>query len=408
MSHAVGIDDINLYAGPLTISYDTIARGRGLTEREREHAQFVRRSVVPPFEDPVTMAVNAADPLVRAAGADEFGLLLVATETALDYGIPISTHIHQALRLPTACRHVELKNACYAGVSALQLAAAWVRSGIAGGRRALVVTSDMAGRRPHHPAEMTSGEGAVALVVSASPRVLTLDLLEGCAADDVRDLRRPRPLQESGDPLRSLSAYLDLLDLAWDEYRRQAGPVRFEERFRYMAFHTPLVWLVRQAHRTLLQGDTPDVSDAEVDRSFERMVAPSLRYTRLVGNTYSGCVFLSLIGVLDSLTDRDTGARIGMFSYGSGASAEVLSGTVAAGARAVMARRCVESALAARHEVSLADLDAAAAGVYGSLTSDTFVPDRTASVWRYREVYEDRERLVLDRVCDYFRHYVRS
>jgi hypothetical protein len=50
MSHAVGIDDINLYAGPLTISYDTIARGRGLTEREREHAQFVRRSVVPPFE----------------------------------------------------------------------------------------------------------------------------------------------------------------------------------------------------------------------------------------------------------------------------------------------------------------------------------------------------------------------
>lgn len=408
MTGAVGIDDINLYAGPLTISYDAIARERGLTERQREHAQFLRRSVVPPFEDPVTLAVNAADPLVRSSGADSFGLLLVATETALDYGIPISTHIHQALGLPTACRHVELKNACYAGVTALQLAAAWVRSGNGAGRRALVVTTDLAGRRPHHPAEMTSGEGATALVVSHSPRVLELDLVEGCASDDVRDLRRPRPLQEAGDPLRSVSAYLDMLDLAWDEYRRQTGPVRFEDHFRYMAFHTPLVWLVRQAHRALVQGDRPDAPDTDVDASFARMVEPSLAYTRLVGNTYSGCVFLSLIGILAGLRHEDTGSRIGMFSYGSGASAEMLSGTVAPGARAVMAKRLVGAALDARHEVSVADLDAAAAGVYGSITADAFVPDRTACAWRYTEAYEAKDRLVLDRVHDYFRYYVRS
>ncbi len=408
MTDAVGIDDINLYAGPLTISYDAIARDRGLTEREREHAQFVRRSVVPPFEDPVTLAVNAADPLVQASGADSFGLLLVGTETALDYGIPISTHIHQGLGLPTACRHVELKNACYAGVSALQLAAAWVRSGIGGGRRALVVTSDLAGRRPHHPAEMTSGEGATALVVSRNPQILELDFVEGCASDDVRDLRRPRPLQEAGDPLRSVSAYLDMLDLAWDQYRRQVGPVRFEEHFRYMAFHTPLVWLVRQAHRALVQGDRPNATDAEIDASFERMVAPSLAYTRLVGNTYSGCVFLSLIGILAGLRQNDIGARIGMFSYGSGASAEVLSGTVAPSAVAVMAKRLVGAELDARHEVSVAELDAAAAGIYGSITADAYVPDRMATAWRYDEAYHTRDRLILDHVDGYFRHYVRT
>ncbi len=408
MIGAVGIDDINLYTGPLTISYDAIARERGLTERERGHAQFVRRSVVPPFEDPVTLAVNSADPLVRAAGRESFGLLLVATETALDYGIPISTHVHQGLGLSTSCRHVELKNACYAGVTALQLAAAWVRSGIARGRRALVVTTDLAGRRPHHPAEMTSGEGSVAIVVSSDPRVLNLDPVEGCAADDVRDLRRPRPLQEAGDPLRSVSAYLDMLDLAWEQYRNQAGPVRFEQHFRYMAFHTPLVWLVQQAHRALMQGDKPDASDADVSASFERMVRPSLTYTRLVGNTYSGCVFLSLIGILDSLAEGDAGERIGMFSYGSGALAEVLSGTVAPTASAIMAKRRVGAALAARHEVSVAELDAAAAGVYGSLTADSFVPDRSVAAWRYHEAYESRDRLVLDRVDNFFRHYVRS
>jgi 3-hydroxy-3-methylglutaryl CoA synthase len=408
VSDAVGIDDINLYTGPFTISYDAIARVRGLSDRERGHAQFERRSVVPPFEDAVTLAVNAADPLVQDAGADSIGLLLVATETPLDYAIPISTHIHHSLGLPASCRHVEMKNACYAGATALQLAAAWVRSGIAQRRRALVITSDLAGRRKHHPAEMTSGEGAAAMVVSRDPRVLALDPIEGCATDAIHDLRRPRPLQEAGDPLRSVSAYLDLLDLAWDEYRRLAGPVRFEEHFRYMALHTPLLWLVRQAHRALVQGDTPEATDVEIDASFERMIGPSLRYTRIVGNTYSGCVFFSLIGVLDSLQESDDGARVGMFSYGSGASAEVFSGTVAAKARCVMSRRGIDAMLAARHELSVSDLDEAAAAIYDSVTEPAFVPDRNAGPWRYDKLYASRGRLVLDRVDDYFRHYVRS
>jgi 3-hydroxy-3-methylglutaryl CoA synthase len=407
MSKLVGIDDINLYSGPLTISYDAVARARGLSERAREHAQFLRRSVVPPFEDTVTLAVNAADPLVADAGAESFGLLLVATESPVDYAIPISTFVHHALGLPTACRHVEVKNACYAGATALQLAAAWVRSGAAG-RRALVITSDLAGRRAHHPAEMTAGEGAIAIVVGSDPGVLVLDDVEGCAADHVRDLCRPRPLQEAGDPMRSLSGYLDMLDLAWEEYRKQSGPVAFEERFRYMAFHTPLLWLVREAHRTLLQGDLPDAPEDYVASSFRRMVEPSLRYTQIVGNTYSGCVFLSLVGVLDRLEASDAGARIGMFSYGSGASAEVLSGTVAPAARERMARRGVEAALAARHEISVDDLDAAAAGVYCSVTADAYVPDRDRPSWRWGEAYADRGRLVLDRVQNHFRTYVRS
>src|SRR5688500_10650976 len=49
----VGIDDIGFYGGPLTISYDAIARTRGLSEKGQAAAQFTRRSVVPPFEDPV-------------------------------------------------------------------------------------------------------------------------------------------------------------------------------------------------------------------------------------------------------------------------------------------------------------------------------------------------------------------
>jgi len=77
-----------------------------------------------------------------------------------------------------------------------------------------------------------------------------------------------------------------------------------------------------------------------------------------------------LLGVLDSLQERDSGARIGMFSYGSGASAEMLSGTVAPDARGRMARHRIEAALAARHEISVDELDAAAEAVFRGLTAE--------------------------------------
>jgi 3-hydroxy-3-methylglutaryl CoA synthase len=404
----VGIDDIGFYGGPLTISYAEIARTRGLGERGQQAAQFTRRSVVPPFEDPVTLAVNAARPIVDAAGADSFGLLLVATETGLDYARPLSTYVHRFLGLPAGCRHMELKNACYAGAAALQLAAAWLRSGVAPGMKALVITTDVAGRRAHHPTEVTAGEGAVAISVSADPRVLVLEPIEGCASDYVTDLARPLPMQEAGDPHRSLHAYLDLLEMAWEEYRRRAGPVRFEEQFRYMAYHTPLVWLVQVGHRALVQGDRPDATDEEIGRSFERMVRPSLRYAELVGNSYSGCVFVALLGVLDGLTQDDAGARVGIFSYGSGASAEILSATVASTATATIAPRGVGAHLSSRHDLSTADYDAAAAGVFDSLTSRTFVPDRAQPAWRFAEEYEGRRRLTLEKVQEFARHYAWS
>jgi 3-hydroxy-3-methylglutaryl CoA synthase len=408
MNRDVGIDDISFYGGPLTISYDVIAEARGLGERTREAAQFSRRSVVPPFEDPVTLAVNAARPLVEAAGAASFGLLLVATETGLDYARPLSTYVHRFLGLPQGCRHIELKNACYAGAAALQLAAAWLRSGVAPGMRALVITTDVAGRRAHHPTEITAGEGAVALSLSTDPRILVLDAIEGCASEYVTDLARPLPMQEAGDPHRSLHAYLDLLDLAWDEYRRQAGRIRFEEHFRYMVYHTPLVWLVQLGHRALVQGDRPEATDAEVAASFDRMVRPSLRYAELVGNSYSGSVFVALLGLLDGLVKEDVGARVGVFSYGSGASAEIFSARVAPEAPATLARRAAATHLAARHDISTADYDAAAAGVFDSLTSRSFVPDRTSPAWHFADSYQGQGRLTLESVREFARHYAWS
>jgi 3-hydroxy-3-methylglutaryl CoA synthase len=91
MSKAVGIDDINSLLGPLTISYDTVARARGLSDRQRLHAQFVRRAVVPPFEDTVTLAVKRRRSRGGRCRSGVHRPALVATESPIDYAIPVST-----------------------------------------------------------------------------------------------------------------------------------------------------------------------------------------------------------------------------------------------------------------------------------------------------------------------------
>ena len=84
MAIPVGIDDLNIYASRLSIDFSEIVAARGISDKEYYNVRFTRRSVVPTFEDPVTLAVNAAKPLADSAGPDEFELLIVATETGVD------------------------------------------------------------------------------------------------------------------------------------------------------------------------------------------------------------------------------------------------------------------------------------------------------------------------------------
>src|SRR5512134_127817 len=119
---SVGIDDINIYGSTLAIDHAAIASARGLSEKELLAVEFERRSVTPPYEDTVTLGVNAAQPLVDAAGREAFELVIVATESGVDYGKPLSAYVHHHLGLGTRCRNFEVKHACYAGTAAVQLA----------------------------------------------------------------------------------------------------------------------------------------------------------------------------------------------------------------------------------------------------------------------------------------------
>ena len=402
----VGIDDLNLYASTLSIDNGDIGRARG-TSRYFDIVGIKRRSIAPPFEDAVTLAVNAARPLVEAAGPDAFELLIVATESGFDFGKPLSSYVHRHLGLGRRCRNLEVKHACYGGTASLQLAAGWLRSGVARGKRALVVTTDLPGNQFGEPAEMTPGTGAVALSLAEEPRVLELDRAAGYAALEVYDTARPTATGHWVDEVLSLGAYLDLLEEAYAHYRAQV-PGAVERDFDHVVYHMPVETLVRKAHAVLLEADDPDASAEAAAASFERMVAPSLGYCSETGNIFSGTVYAGLAALIDSTPGPRPGARVALYSYGSGSCAEFFSGTLRPAARAVVGAHGIRAHLEARRALSIPDYERIVREREAIAGVALWAPGRDLPGDHYAQSYAGRSRLVLDSVKDYYRRYAWS
>lgn len=134
----LGIEKINLYAGGLCLDAVALAEARGITrERAVEQLMLGTRSVLPAYEDAVTLAVNAGKRLLADTDRAQVGLLIVATESAVDFGKPVSTWVHRFCELPPNCRNFEIKHACYGGTAAMRMATAWLETEAAKGKKAL-------------------------------------------------------------------------------------------------------------------------------------------------------------------------------------------------------------------------------------------------------------------------------
>jgi 3-hydroxy-3-methylglutaryl CoA synthase len=429
VNEPVGIDDLNVYGGTLSVDFSAIAAARARPARELDAVGFERRSVTPPYEDPVTLAVNAAWPLVEELGPAAFELLIVATESGLDFGKPLSSYVHRYLGLAPRCRNLEVKHACYGGTAAVQLAAAWVRSGEVPGGRALVVMTDTARRHFGDPAELTAGSGAVAVTVTARPRVLEIEPGSGYASREVYDVARPTFIDEWGDPVLSLAAYFDLVEEAWAGYQRArmdaatdaatnpatnaatspatnptTDPATNPGRFRYLLYHTPLEGLVRQAHSLLLEAGVTSSGNGG-DGSFEQMVRPALGYARQLGNIYSGSVYCLLAGLVDGVSDLTAGTPVGVCSYGSGSCAEFYCGRIGAGARETVGRHRIGEHLAERFNVDVGQYERLVLEAERMTVMPDIEPALDAVPGHFERSYQGRRRLVLQRSRGHHRHY---
>ena len=339
---AVGIESLSVYVPQYVLPLAELAAARQVPPAKLIEGLGVIEMAIPaPCEDVVTLAATAGARLLRGSGIDPatIGMLVVATETAIDHAKPVGIIVHDLLGIGPHCRVYETKHACYAATAALMSAADWVRCGPGKRRRALVIASDIARYAVGSPGEPTQGAGAVAMLVSEEPRALVLGDECGTFAKNVYDFWRPLDRREAlVDGKYSVQCYLDALTGAFEAYRAAERPVLgasepLADRLARLLYHTPFPKMAMKAHRRLVEVDgraagLEEDFDERATASYRRQVAPSLTAAARVGNTYTASLYLCLATTLEHEAKALRGERIGLFSYGSGCCAEYFTGTV--------------------------------------------------------------------------------
>ncbi|GAA3078935.1 hypothetical protein GCM10020000_75690 [Streptomyces olivoverticillatus] len=277
----VGIEAINAYLGETYVDVPTLFAARKLDDSRIENLMMARKSVALHCEDAVSFAVNAAKPIVDALTEEERGrieLLIVGTESGVDFGKSLATYVHDYLGLPRSCRLFETKQACYSGTAAVQMAAAVVAASPFDGAKALVISSDVARPVPHTYVEPSQGAGAVAMLISDEPVVASFDRgANGFHSYEVMDTCRPDPEAEAGDVDLSLLSYIDCLKGSFTDYASKVEGADLVDSFDLLAMHTPFPGMVKGAHRAVLR-KLKRMSPQAIEDDFNARLSAAVEY----------------------------------------------------------------------------------------------------------------------------------
>ena len=318
----IGIDRIGFATTPLFLDLKDLAVARGVDPNKYLIGiGQSEQAVIPPTQDAVTLAAQAAVKFPKAELA-QVSTLIVATESGVDNSKASAVYVKHLLGLNDFVRTVELKEACYSATAGLQFAKGLIA--LNPNERVLVIGSDIARYGLETGGEVTQGGGAVAMMVTANPRVMVFGDTNVVMTKDIMDFWRPLYRTEAlVDGKFSTQVYIDFFQACWQRYRQLTG--RSLADFEGFLFHLPFTKMGRKALASEL-GDRED----EIASRYWNILAASQIYGRRVGNLYTGSLYLSLLSVLNN-GQLEAGNQLGLFSYGSGAEGEFYTGTLVAG-----------------------------------------------------------------------------
>lgn len=343
---SVGIDEISFYTSNYFLDLRTLAEVQQ-TESEKYYQGIgqEKMSMAAPDEDVVTMGANAAQPLIERVGTDAISTLLFATETGVDQSKAAGVYVHRLLGLNPNCRVVELKQACYSATAAIQMACALVARQPE--KKVLVIASDVARYELGTSGEATQGCGAIAMLITANPRLVEVDPEVGNHTEDVMDFWRPNYRSTAiVDGKYSTKIYLKSLKKAWEDFVTNSS-LAFND-FSHFCYHLPFSRMAEKAHKHLAKLNKCVLSLEQI----ESQVEDTLHYNRIIGNSYTASMYIGLTSLLENCKQNLAGQKIGFFSYGSGSVAEFFSGTVVEGYERGLHKSLHQKMLQARQEVS--------------------------------------------------------
>ncbi len=355
MEHKVGIDRMHLYIPPQYIEMEELALARGI-----DPAKYTvgigqsQMAVTDATQDIVMMAINAARPLLKEEDLNQIDQVIVATESAFDYSKAAAIYVHEALGIHPYARSYEIKEACYGGTAAVLAACDYVR--LRPERKVLVITSDIARYGLATGGEPTQGAGAVAMLISSTPQIIAFDTKTTPYTNNQFDFWRPDyspyPMVEG-----KFSTQLYLDSFAQVVKQSAEKDPQLWESTQAIALHLPFTKMGLKAIRALREDLTEQVEAVKAIDRWESHYQALTALSRRIGNIYTGSLYLGLLSLLCNDPTIKAGDQIGLFSYGSGAVAEWLSGELQVGYQAGILQKEVEDQLTSRRKLKIEEYE---------------------------------------------------
>jgi len=160
-------------------------------------------------EDTASLAANSLLKLITTnkINPTEIGRIYLGTETGLDSSKPISSYVIEIVeellsdnfgnRCFKNCDIVDLTFACIGGVDALENCIDWVKGGEQ--RKAIVIATDIAKYQLGSTGEYTQGAGALSLLITENPKIVSISNTWGVASKGIGDFFKPRRIFNKKD-----------------------------------------------------------------------------------------------------------------------------------------------------------------------------------------------------------------
>lgn len=346
----IGIDKIGFATSSYVLRLEDLATARDTDPEKLSKGLLLKeQSVAPITEDIVTLAATAADDILTDEDKEAIDMVILATESGIDQSKAAAVFVHGLLDIQPFARSFEMKEACYAATAALDYAKLHVEKFPQS--KVLVIASDIAKYGIGTPGEPTQGAGAVAMLISQNPRILSFNDDNVAQTRDVMDFWRPNyATTPFVNGIYSTQQYLDSLKTTWAEYQKRTSLALTD--FAAVCFHLPYPKLALKGLKKILDKSLSEEKKDQLQYNFDQ----SILYSQRVGNIYTGSLFLGLLSLLENDPQLKAGDRIALFSYGSGAVSEIFSANLVPGFEQLLDHKRMEK-LDQRTVLSVADYE---------------------------------------------------
>jgi len=381
----VGIDSIAFDIPQLYLPITTLAENRNIeADKLIKGLGLHKMSFLDVHQDVVTMASNAAMKLIHQENLNpkEINRIYVGTENGIDSSKPVASYVLSNLETVFGeesfrnCDVVDLTFACIGAIDAMQNCLDYIRLNPT--KKAIVIASDNAKYDLNSTGEYTQGAGAIAMLITSEPAILSFSNEVGVSTQGVFDFFKPRRTVSKQDTLQlennpewngileseisiykeqpvfdgqySNQCYINRISEAYKHYKAESNQIgKVYENWSNILMHLPYCFQGRRTFIEIFAMENPELLEIQLGETAKdkikalakspeylalvnEKIAPSEIASGQIGNIYTGSIFLGLLSTLcyhyQQRTDL-TNQKFGLIAYGSGSKSKVLEAQVA-------------------------------------------------------------------------------